>query len=126
VPFAPAGTQCQLFIERLPAHANFWHEHIAVVVQEFFKARPSGKLEGVEPGYFKIRAENRNPGFSVEGVGFSSPARGRHRGITGDVTLDVQHIWSLLQRFPAKLTTKGETNAPSRQLEQRGCVDGAI
>src|SRR6476620_3363872 len=126
VPFAPGSTYRQLLVQWLPAHAELRHQHIGVVVQEFFKAHAIVKFEGVNAGKGEVPAENRNPGFSVQRVGFSSPIDGIDRRIAGNIALYVQRIGSLFQRFAAELPTGCKTNAATRQLEERGGVDRGI
>ena len=110
----------------MPAHAELRHQYIGVVVQEFFKAHAIVKFEGVNAGKGEVLAENRNPGFSIQGVGFSSPIDGIDRRIADNIALYVQRIRSLLERFTAKLPTGCKTDTATRQLEERGGVDRAI
>src|SRR5215217_4099016 len=78
---------------------------------------------GVGTGH---RAEDRNSGLCIKRIGLPSTFSSRNRRITNDVTLDVQHIRLLFQRFAAELTTEGQTNTAGGQVEERRRVDRRI
>src|SRR5205085_1488567 len=126
VPFAPGRAQRQLRVKRLPTHPNFWHQHVAVVVQEFFEARRRGKLERVEAGELKIRTKDRDPGFAIEVVRFPAAVRGRNWRVAGDIARDVQLVRTLVEMFTAELTTKGQPHTARWQREERGRVDARV
>src|SRR5947207_15525983 len=117
-PFASRGAEGQCFAERLPADPDFWNENIGIVVTEFFEARGSGKLQGMETGQRIGRTKNRQPGFRVKRVGL--PARLGKITRTGadNIAGKRRLIGALFQSFPSELSAKRETYSAGRQIEK--------
>src|SRR5256885_1571851 len=117
-PFAPGGAEGQCFVERLPADPDFWNENIGIVVTEFFEARGSGKLQGMETGQGKLRTKNRQPGFRVKRVGLPARLGKITRPGADNIAGKRRLIGALFQIFSSKLSAKREAYPPGRQIEK--------
>src|SRR4030095_2804833 len=111
--FAPGGANGERFVKRLPAHAEFRHGNVRVIVFEHFIADCRRKFQGIGARDVVSRAEQWGRSFRVKRPILPARLReGRGRG-PDDVAVEEQLVDILSQLLAPELAAESKADATS-------------
>src|SRR6266576_1970154 len=93
---AAVRAQSQLFVEPLPAHSNFWHGHVGIIITELIISPGCRNFERMKTRNCILGAEDRNISLDIKGEGLSAAAGGGDGRVARDIAGNIQRIGILL------------------------------